>query len=91
MNVGGRDVGLFACPILSDLLPFLYGNCRKDFANFPLRGWPKGKVRLRFYSEEFARGYVRSKNKTRCFYLCVKNGAIHPGYEIESKYTRSMK
>ena len=47
-------------------------------AVLPLRGFPRGKVRLTLRNQDFARAYVKTKHGIRCFIVAEYLGKWVP-------------
>ena len=46
----------------------------------PLKGWPKGRVKLRIRNNDFVYAYVRTEEGIVCYSVAEKDGYWIPGY-----------
>jgi len=56
----------------------------------PLKGFPKGRVKLRLRSDDFARAFVKTEQGTRSFFVAKQDGYWIPKYELGINYKEDV-
>ena len=67
-----------SCPARYSLCPLVFGVPEIK----PRRGFPPGKVLLRFRNDEFAQAFVHDESGIRHFYIEEEDGFWQPSHEV---------